>query len=227
MRLEKYLVECGVGSRKVIKKEILDGKVKVNGEIILDERIDVYPETDIITFEDKELKYKEMKYYVLYKIAGYITAMKDERKKTVVDLLPEWMDTRSIFPIGRLDRDTEGVLLFTNDGALNYSMTHPDEKFEKVYYVELNREISEESIKRLEDGIIIDDRYQCLPAKVEYLNPKAIHLTITEGKYHQVKKMLKAVGNRVDYLKRVKFGNIELGDMEPGEIRELKLEEII
>jgi 16S rRNA pseudouridine516 synthase len=118
------------------------------------------------------------------------------------------------------------MLLFTNDGDLCYEMTHPDKKFKKTYYAELDREIKEEDLVKLREGIVIDN-YQCLPAEVEQIDSKKIYLTITEGKYHQVKKMLKAVKNKVIYLKRIKFGNLELGNMFPGEVREIIKQDIL
>lgn len=225
-RLEKYLVECGAGTRREIKEAAAQGRVMVNGEVALDERMDVFPETDIITFDGEQLGYKVMRYYAMNKVAGYVTAMKDERKSTVADLLPEWVERRGLFPVGRLDRDTEGMLLFTNDGDLCYEMTHPDKKFKKTYYAELMRDITEEDLEKLRSGVIIDT-YQCMPAEAEIIEPRKIHLTITEGKYHQVKKMLKAVNNKVMYLKRIKFGNLVLENMEPGEVREIRREDIV
>lgn len=225
-RLEKYLVECGAGTRREIKKAVAEGRVKVNGEMAIDERLDVFPGEDLITWDDKPLEYKSMRYYVMYKTGGYITAMKDERKPTVADLLPEWVERQALFPVGRLDKDTEGMLLFTNDGDLCYEMTHPDRKFKKTYYAELDRDIEEEDLEKLREGVVIDT-YRCLPAEVEKLESRKISLTITEGKYHQVKKMLKSVRNKVIYLKRVKFGNLELGDMMPGEVREITRADIL
>ncbi len=184
-------------------------------------------EKDIITFDGVIPKKKQLKYYVMYKIAGYITAMEDKNKKTVAELLPESIDKNSVFPVGRLDRDTEGLLLFTSDGDLSHTMAHPNRNMEKTYYVELDREISSEDIEALENGITLDTDYTALPSKVEYLSPKSIHLTITEGKYHQVKKMLKAVKNKVIYLKRIKFGNLTLEGMIPGEVKEVQREDII
>lgn len=227
MRLEKYLVQCGVASRKKIKVAIAQGRVTVNGKVEVNDATDVEWEEDIITFDGVIPKKKQLKYYIMYKVAGYITAMEDENKKTVAELLPEYIDKNSVFPVGRLDRDTEGVLLFTSDGDLSHAMAHPDKSMEKIYYVELDREISQEDIIALEQGVVLDTNYTALPSKVEYLGPKSIHLTITEGKYHQVKKMLKAVKNKVIYLKRVKFGNLTLDGMIPGEVKEIKREDII
>ena len=227
MRLEKYLVQCGVASRKKIKTAIAQGRVTVNGNVEVNDATDVEWGEDIITFDGIIPEKKQLKYYIMYKTAGYITAMEDENKKTVAELLPEYIDKNSVFPVGRLDRDTEGVLLFTSDGDLSHAMAHPDRNMEKTYYVELDKEISHEDIIALEQGVVLDTNYTALPGKVEYLNAKSIHLTITEGKYHQVKKMLKAVKNKVIYLKRVKFGNLTLDGMVPGEVKEIKREDII
>lgn len=227
MRLEKYLVQCGVASRKKIKAAIAQGRVTINGNIEVNDATDVEWGEDIITFDGLIPEKKQLKYYIMYKVSGYITAMEDENKKTVAELLPEYIDKNSVFPVGRLDRDTEGVLLFTSDGDLSHAMAHPDRNMEKTYYVELDKEISQEDIIALEQGVVLDTDYTALPSKVEYLSPKSIHLTITEGKYHQVKKMLKAVKNKVIYLKRVKFGNLNLDGMIPGEVKEIKREDII
>lgn len=225
MRIEKYLVLCGIASRKKIKKYILEGLISVNGKQVYDDSLDINPENDVILYNNKLVKVKEFKYYIFYKIAGYITAMEDKNLPTVVDLLPEYIDKNSIFPVGRLDRDTEGLLIFTNDGDLNYKLTHPNKKIEKKYFVKLDREITDEGIKMLESGVTLDTNYNALPGKVEKIDSTSIYLTITEGKFHQVKKMIKAIKNKVIYLKRVQFANITLKDLKPGEIREIKREE--
>lgn len=226
-RLEKYLVECGIGSRKEIKKYVHEGRIKVNGEITIDERIHIDENFHRVTFNDSILEKKRLRYYMLNKVSGYITAMKDPNgKKTVKDLLPSGLDTRGLFPIGRLDKDTEGLLIFTNDGDLSKIIASPDNNCNKVYYVELDRDINDEDIKKLQNNIKIDD-YICKASKVEKITLKSINLTITEGKYHQVKKMIKAVDNKVNYLKRIKVSKLELGNLELGEIKEIKQEDII
>ena len=227
MRLEKYLVQCGVASRKKIKTAIAEGRVTVNGKIEVNDATDVEWGDDIITFDGIIPQKKQLKYYIMYKVSGYITAMEDENKKTVAELLPDYVDKNSVFPVGRLDRDTEGLLLFTSDGDLSHAMAHPDNDMKKTYYVELDKEISHDDILALEQGVTLDTNYTALPSEVEFLDSKSIHLTITEGKYHQVKKMLKAVKNKVTYLKRVKFGNLTLENMRPGEVKEIKREDII
>ena len=226
MRLEKYLVECGVASRRKIKKAVREGRATINGIIEYNDGADVY-EGDIITFDGVVPEKKVLKYYIMNKLKGYVTAMSDENKKTVVELLPDFVDKKCVFPVGRLDRDTEGLLLFTSDGDLSHTIAHPDNEMEKTYYVELIRDISEEDIKALETGVTLNTGYQALPGKVEYINARAINLTITEGKYHQVKKMLRAVYNKVVYLKRIKFCNLTLDGIEPGEVKEIKREDII
>ena len=227
MRLEKYLVQCGVASRKKIKLAIAQGRVTVNGKVEVNDATDVEWEEDIITFDGIVPNKKQLKYYIMYKISGYITAMEDENKKTVAELLPDYIDKNSVFPVGRLDRDTEGLLLFTNDGDLSHIMAHPEKSMEKTYYVELDREIFQEDIAALEQGVLLDTGYKALPGKVEYLSSNSINLTITEGKYHQVKKMLKAVKNKVTYLKRIKFGNLTLDKMTPGEVKEINRDDIV
>ena len=215
-----------MASRRKIKKAVREGRATINGIIEYNDGADVY-EGDIITFDGVVPEKKVLKYYIMNKLKGYVTAMSDENKKTVVELLPDFVDKKCVFPVGRLDRDTEGLLLFTSDGDLSHTIAHPDNEMEKTYYVELIRDISEEDIKALETGVTLNTGYQALPGKVEYINARAINLTITEGKYHQVKKMLRAVYNKVVYLKRIKFCNLTLDGIEPGEVKEIKREDII
>ncbi|WP_300356129.1 pseudouridine synthase [Fusobacterium sp.] len=226
MRLEKYLVQCGLGSRREIKEFVISGKIKVNNEIVFDEGIAIDEINDFITFNDNKLKKKTLKYYILYKKAGYVTSASDEDNPVVNDLLPNWVDKKALFPVGRLDKDTEGLLLFTNDGELNYKMTHPEKKFSKKYYAKLKKEISSDDIKKIEDGIDIGS-HTCLPSKIEIIDENSVYITIFEGKYHQVKRMFKAVNNKVVYLKRVEFGNLNLNGMNLGDVREIKREDIL
>ena len=226
MRLEKFLVNCGVGSRRDIKKIVDEGRVKINGLVTFNFGLWIEEDSDNITLDDRQLEFKIMRYYILYKTKGYITAVKDDRHPTIMELLPSWLDTKDLFPVGRLDKDTEGLLLFTNDGDTSHKLTHPDKKISKKYYVELEKPISEEDIKALESGINIKT-HTCLPAKVHYIEENKIYLTIQEGKYHQVKKMAWAIKNKVSYLKRVEFGNLALEDMKPGELKEISLTDII
>lgn len=221
MRLDKYLVECGIGSRSEVKKYIASKLIKINGEISNDPKKNIDPENSEVFFKDQKLIYKEYRYYILYKVSGYITALEDRREKTVMDLLPEWVNKKDLFPIGRLDKDTEGVLLFTNDGKFSHKILSPKYHVEKCYRVVLKKDISCEDIENLKKGVDIGG-YITKEAKVEVVNTKEILLTITEGKFHQVKKMLQAVNNEVVYLKRERFGKITLGDMKPGEVLEIE-----
>ena len=226
MRLDKYLVECGIGSRKEVKK-IIDNKfVSVNDKIISSSKENVDEEKDIVKYRDEIIKYKKFRYYILNKKRGYITAVDDPKDKTVIDLLPEWVIKKDLAPVGRLDKDTEGLLLLTNDGQLNHRLLSPKSHVDKTYYAELEKDISEDDLEKLRNGVDIGG-YITMPALAEKIDDKKIHLTIKEGKFHQVKKMLEAVDNKVIYLKRISFGKLKLDDMELGEVREVNLEDII
>lgn len=226
MRLDKFLVECGIGSRREVKKIISDGEVRVNEKILKSPKENIDIERDVVLYNGEKLEYKEFRYYILNKKAGYITATEDFRDKTVMELLPDWVIQKDLAPVGRLDKDTEGLLLFTNDGQLNHKLLSPKSHVEKTYYVELEKEISDEEMKNLESGIDIGG-YTTLPAKATRIEGDKIYLTIQEGKFHQVKKMVIGVGNSVTYLKRVTFGKLELKDLELGEVREIEKEDII
>ena len=226
MRLDKFLVECGIGSRTEVKKILGNGQVKVNGVITKSSKEQIDETKDKITCKNEELEYKEFRYYVMHKPSGYITAIDDYREKTVMEVLPEWVIRKDLFPVGRLDKDTEGLLLFTNNGRLSHELLSPKKHVDKIYEVHLRESISDENIEKLENGVIILDNYFTKEAKVNKVEDKIIELTITEGKYHQVKEMLKAVGNEVFYLKRLSFGKLELGNLKKGEVIEISLEDI-
>ena len=226
MRLDRFLVECGIGSRKEVKKLISTNVIKVNGsyDISVKDNIDKY--SDIIEYNGQRLEYKEFRYYIMNKKAGYITATEDAKESTVMDLLPEWVIKKDLAPVGRLDKDTEGLLLLTNDGKLNHRLLSPKNHVDKTYYVKIETNISQEDIFNLEGGIDIGN-YITLPAKVEKISDTEIYLTIKEGKFHQIKKMLEAVNNKVIYLQRITFAKLKLGDLALGEVKEVYLEDII
>lgn len=226
MRLDKFLTECGLGSRKEVKSLLTSGKVKVNGEIVKNPQSNIKENEDRVEYDNRILEYSKFRYYIMNKKAGYITAVEDPREKTVMELLPDWVIKKELAPVGRLDKDTEGLLLLTNDGQLNHKLLAPKSHVEKTYYAELEKDISSEDIEKLENGVDIGG-YITMPAKAEIVGEKKIHLTIKEGKFHQVKKMLEAVDNKVIYLKRISFGKLLLDDMELGEVREVKVEDII
>ena len=220
MRLDRFLVECGIGSRKEVKKIISAKEVKVNDSYDISAKDNINEYSDIIEYNGERLEYKEFRYYIMNKKAGYITATEDIREATVIDLLPEWVIRKD------LDKDTEGLLLLTNDGKLNHKLLSPKNHVDKTYYVEIENNISQEDILKLEEGVDIGN-YITLPAKVEKISDTKIYLTIKEGKFHQVKKMLEAVGNKVTYLQRTAFAKLKLNDLALGEVKEINLEDII
>lgn len=226
MRLDKFLVECGIGSRSEVKKLISSGAITIDGNICKDNNKNIDEKNSVVEYKERRVTYKEFRYYKLYKIDGYITATEDKKEKTVMELLPDWVNKKDLFPVGRLDKDTEGLLLFTNDGKLAHEVTSPKKHVDKIYRVLLKNEIGEGEIAKLESGVDIGG-YITQPAKAEVINSKEILLNIREGKFHQVKKMLKAVGNEVIYLKRETFGKLTLDDMAPCEVREIEREDII
>lgn len=226
MRLDKFLSECGLGSRKEVKEIIAGKKILVNGKVVFSAKDNINEIRDIIEYNGKRIEYKEFRYYMMNKKAGYITAVEDLKDKTVMELLPDWVIKKDLAPVGRLDKDTEGLLLFTNDGKLNHKLLSPKNHIKKTYYVELEKDISDEDLKKLEGGIDIGN-YITQEAKTEKLEDKKILLTISEGKFHQVKKMLEAVNNKVLYLKRISFGRLNLNGLTLGEVKEIKFEDII
>lgn len=226
MRLDKFLTECGIGSRKEVKEIIKNKQILINNKIISSPKEEINIENDEIIYNDKILKYKEFRYYILNKKAGYITAVGDSKEKTVMNLLPDWVVKKNLVPVGRLDKDTEGLLLFTNNGKINHFLLSPKTHVKKTYYVELLKEIKEDEINKLEKGVDIGG-YITMPSNVKKISNKIINLTIEEGKFHQVKKMLEAVNNKVLYLKRISFGKIKLKNLELGEVKEIELDNII
>ncbi|WP_028855883.1 pseudouridine synthase [Psychrilyobacter atlanticus] len=225
MRLDKYLTECGLGSRSEVKRILKMREIRVNGKIEFSPKFNVSIDDEIV-FNGETIEYKEMRYYIMNKPAGYITATEDKKHKTVMEILPEWVIQKNLFPVGRLDKDTEGLLLFTNDGPMSHELLSPKKHVDKIYYVEAEKNITDEDIKKLELGVDIGG-YITKPSKCERVDENKMNLTISEGRFHQVKKMLHAVDNSVIYLKRIKFANLELGDLEIGDVREINAEEIL
>ena len=226
MRLDKYLANSGVGTRKEIKEFLKKRKIKVNDKIVINGSIKIKEYEDVIKYEDNIVEYKPFVYIMLNKPSGVISATEDKQHKTVIDILDNNYRTYDIFPVGRLDIDTEGLLLLTNDGQLSHNLLSPNKHVDKKYYVELKTEITAEMIEKLENGIKLEENFVTKNAKVEMLknenNLKKVFITITEGKFHQVKRMFKAVNNEVLYLKRIQMGNLTLDDkLGLGEYREL------
>ena len=213
LRLDKFLCDVKVGSRSQVKEYLKKGMVKVNGEVVKRPEFKVDEKKDGISFQGKEILYKRYVYYMLNKPKGVVSATRDACR-TVTDLLKD-TGYDDLFPVGRLDKDTEGLLLMTNDGNLAHNLLSPKKHVEKKYYVELERTLGEEDRKALETGVDIGEERLTFPAKVEQITETSIFLIITEGKYHQVKRMMQAVENEVVYLKRVAMGGIFLDENLP------------
>ena len=225
LRLDKFLCDVKVGSRSQVKEYLKKGMVKVNGEVVKRPEFKVDEKKDGISFQGKEILYKRYVYYMLNKPKGVVSATRDACR-TVTDLLKD-TGYDDLFPVGRLDKDTEGLLLMTNDGNLAHNLLSPKKHVEKKYYVELERTLGEEDRKALETGVDIGEERLTFPAQVEQITETSIFLIITEGKYHQVKRMMQAVENEVVYLKRVAMGGIFLDENLPqGAYRELTEDEM-
>lgn len=227
-RLQKYIARSGVTSRRKAEELILTGRVKVNGKAVTELGTKVDPQRDEVTVDDKKIsEVKNFIYIKLNKPVGYVTTVKDQfNRKTVLDLV-EISDR--VYPIGRLDYNTSGLLLLTNDGELANKLMHPKYHIYKTYVAEAEGRISEESIIKLRTGVLIDD-YKTAPAKIKLIkytgNKTHIQISIYEGKNRQVRKMLQAVGHNVAALKRISFGEIKLGNLESGSWINLSSEEI-
>lgn len=224
LRLDKYLSDSGYGTRSEIKKLIKTKVVFVNDSLVTDSSYQVNLEDDTVKVNDKIINYQEYYYFMLNKPSGYVSATVDNFQKTVLDLIHE--NIKDLYPVGRLDIDTEGLLIITNDGPLGHDLLSPKKHIEKTYNVILKNDITSEQVEKLTNGVLIDD-YQTKPSIVKIVSDKNIHLTIYEGKFHQVKKMAQAVGNEVTYLQRLKMGTLELDkNLELGSYRPLTIEEI-
>lgn len=230
-RIDKILSNLGYGTRKDLKKIVKNGMVQVNGITIKDSAMKVDPEKDKIVINGEEIFYREFIYLMMNKPAGVISATFDNKDETVIDLLEVEHQVFEPFPVGRLDKDTVGLLLLTNDGDLNHRLISPKWKVDKVYFAKIDQKVTEEDIEKFKHGITLDDGYRCKEAILEIQKASEegseIVLTIQEGKFHQVKRMFEAVGKKVTYLNRIEFGTLPLDeDLEEGEYRELTEEEI-
>lgn len=225
IRLDKYLCDMGIGTRSEVKKIIKAGQVMVDGSICknADQKID---EEAKVCCQGKPLTYQKFTYILLNKPQGVITATKDAHDRTVMDLLKD-VKAKNLSPVGRLDKDTEGLLLITNDGALSHDLLSPKKHVVKCYEAEIKQELVFRDIFALEQGVDIGDDKKTLPAKVRVIEPCKIQLSIMEGRFHQVKRMLQAVNNEVLALKRIRMGTLVLDDnLAPGEYRYLTEDEI-
>lgn len=226
MRLDKYLCELNIGTRSQVKNYVRQGLVTVNGVTVKSPEQKVDENTDVVTCRGETLLFQKFVYYMLNKPRGVVSATRDNTADTVIDLIRSDRK-KDLFPVGRLDKDTEGLLLVTNDGELAHRLLSPRKHVDKTYLVGVLNPLSEEEAKALEQGVDIGEEKLTAPAKVTILSGTQITLTIHEGQFHQVKRMLKAVGNEVLTLKRIRFGKLSLDDsLALGESRLLTDEEV-
>lgn len=228
LRLDKYLADMGVGTRSEVKLLVRKGQVQINGEPAKKPEQKVDTGKDTVEIQGKTLNYVKYRYFLLYKPAGCVSATEDAREKTVLSLLPEELQ-RELFPVGRLDKDTEGLLLLTNDGELAHRLLSPKKHVDKTYYARIQGRVTQEDGKAFSEGVDIGDEKPTLPAKLEILSSgeeSEILLTIHEGRFHQVRRMFEARDKKVVYLKRMSMGPLKLEEeLQPGAYRELREDE--
>ena len=229
-RIDKVLSNLGYGSRSELNKFCKNGLVKVNGKVINNPGVQVDVENDEIIFDGEKVTYKEFIYLMLNKPDGYISATFDKRDPIVLDLIDKEDLVFEPFPVGRLDKDTEGLLVLTNDGQLAHRVLSPKKHVPKTYYAKIEGVVTEDDIKAFAKGVTLDDGYETMPAELVILKSdeiSEIELTIHEGKFHQVKRMFESVDKKVIYLKRLSMGKLQLDkNLALGEYRELTDEEI-
>ncbi|MDT2828051.1 pseudouridine synthase [Enterococcus viikkiensis] len=230
MRLDKFLAEVGLGSRKEVKQLIKKGQISVNQQIEKSDKKQVEPEKDQIAFQGETLHYQEFYYYLLHKPAGVVSATEDSRDRTVLDLFTPADYRSDLFPVGRLDKDTEGLLLITNDGKLAHELLSPKKHVEKEYFAKVAGVMTVEDQQRFVEGILLDGE-KTLPAELlideTTADSSEVRIILHEGKFHQVKRMVKACGKEVTYLKRIRMGSLELpSELVKGNYRVVTAEEI-
>lgn len=233
MRLDKFLADVGLGSRKEVKALIKKGHIKVNDQTIKSDKFQVDEWADQVTYEGEQFIYQKDFYYILNKPAGVISATQDNYDQTVLDLFDDTSYREDLFPVGRLDKDTEGLLVVTNDGGLAHRLLSPKKHVEKEYFAEVNGIMTEADVQTFSQGLTIDGGEETRPAQLSIVSVNSedetsvIHLILHEGKFHQVKRMVKAVGKEVTYLKRIRMGNFLLPeDLALGEYRPMTAEEV-
>ena len=229
IRLDKFLADMGIGTRSELKKAIRSGRVTIDGIPAKKPEEKVDPDLQTVSYDGKEIRYQSMEYYMLHKPAGVVSATKDAKEKTVIDLITG-TKRKDLFPVGRLDKDTEGLLLITNDGDLAHRLLAPGKHVDKVYFARIEGRVTEEDVEAFKAGLDIGDDTLTMPATLQVLSSdeiSEIEVTIQEGRYHQVKRMFEAVGKKVLYLKRLSMGTLRLDEqLEKGTFRPLTKEEI-
>ncbi|WP_170236754.1 pseudouridine synthase [Streptococcus hyovaginalis] len=230
MRMDELLKKQGFGSRNQIKKLLKSHQVKIDGKLVTGANTIVDAQVQKIEVAGQRVRDSSLVYYLLHKPAGIVTARKDGQHQTVLDLLAKEVSKDGLYPVGRLDRDTEGLVLITNNGPLGFKLLHPSHHISKTYLVEVNGYLAEDAVDFFDQGVRFLDGNICKPAQLDILNAEETksraRLVITEGKFHQVKKMFLAYGLKVTYLKRIAFGPLKLGDLERGRYRPLAKDEI-
>lgn len=229
MRIDKFLTELGIGTRSEVKKILKSGQVTVNGTAVKKPEEKIDETKDIVMLQGKKLIYQPFEYYMFHKPAGCVTAVSDAQHKTVMDYMKA-LTRKDLTPVGRLDIDTEGLLLITNDGMLSHELLSPAKHVPKTYYAKIEGTVTEEDVSIFANGVDIGEKHLTKPAQLKILKSgilSEIELTISEGKFHQVKRMFEAVDKKVFYLKRISMGNLVLDEqLKPGEYRALSLEEL-
>jgi 16S rRNA pseudouridine516 synthase len=227
-RLDKVLSNLGIGSRKEVKLILKQKRVKVNGIIVTTPEAKI-TNKDIVILDDEVLIRKEFYYFMMYKPLGCVTSTDDPKDKTVMEYLSDRHQNMELFPVGRLDKDTEGLLLITNNGKLTFNLTSPKHHVYKIYYAEVSGKLGTTDVSSFENGVTLDDGYKSLPANLEIIesgDSSKAFVKIREGKFRQIRRMFSMLGKEVTFLKRIKMGNLALDDsLIPGEYRELTLEE--
>ena len=227
MRLDRLLSELGVASRSELRSIIRAGRVRIDGTVVTapDRRVDTQMNT--ISLDGEVLRLQRFRYFIMDKPEGVLSVTEDRRQETVLDLLPPELRRLELFPVGRLDKDTSGLLLLTNDGDFAHRVISPKSGVEKRYRAEVEGIPDEADVQAFAEGIVLADGTHCLPARLEITGEGVCYVTVMEGKYHQVKRMLAACGKPVKHLRRLSVGSLELGEsLEPGGIRELGQEDL-
>ena len=225
-RLDKFLCDCGIGTRSQVKAILKSGAVTVDGVAERDNSRKVDPQIQVICYQGESLGKTGRVVVMLNKPAGFVTATEDARERTVMELLPAQYRHLELKPIGRLDKATEGLLLFTNDGDLLHRLISPKKEVPKVYYARHEGSATQEDVAAFREGLILADGTKCLPAELEPVGTGESLVTVCEGKYHQVRRMMASRGMHVVYLERRREGNLTLGDLPRGQVRQLSDGEI-
>ncbi len=230
-RIDKILSNLGHGTRKEVKALLKKGQVEIDGVIASDSATKVDPDKAVIKVSGEKINYRKFIYLIMNKPAGVVSATVDKNDETVIDLIDHEYHAFNPFPIGRLDKDTVGLLLITNDGELNHKLIAPKNHVDKVYYAEINKFVDAGDVDTFKKGVVIDDGYKCMPAILDVIkadeNGSEVMVTIQEGKFHQVKRMFESIDKKVVFLRRVSFGPLKLDEnLLEGQCRELSKQEL-